>query len=1155
MNTFFSACVGGKRVFYLPPMSAQGKRFLPWLFIVNCITLTQLLPGCTDLEKPEVQFVKLEPEKSGVTFVNELVENAQVNILTYEYAYNGGGVAAADFNNDGLCDLYFTGNTVPNKLYLNRGDLHFEDVTSKSSVGGRSLWKTGVAVADVNADGWLDMYVCYSGPELKQSFSNELYINQGVSENGVPVFREQAREYGLSADSTFSTQAAFFDYDRDGDLDMFLLNHGNHFYSPFINTKRLRNSRHPQFGNRLYRNDAIVKGRDAVSSQNKFVEVSNEAGIHGGGINFGLGISISDVNNDGWPDIFVTNDYEEQDFLYINNQDGTFREQTRAAFGHISRNGMGTDIADINNDGWPDLIEADMWPEDNYRQKLLKGPDDYNRYQLMLDSGFHHQQMRNTLQLNAGMNKDNAPVFCEIGQLAGISSTDWSWAPLLADFDNDGFRDLFVSNGYLRDFTSMDFLKYTVEDAKRKAQQSRSEVDVYQLVRQMPSTKTSDYIFKNNGDLTFTDVRQQWGLDEPNLSFGAAYADLDNDGDLEIITNNTNEQANIWLNQQAARHKFLRIKLKGVGQNRDGFGAKITAIVNGKKLYGEMQVVRGFQSSVEPIVHFGLGNIERVDTLSIAWPDGTYTELQQIQSNQTLEVRQEGITIAPLLAEQSPSIRDITPASGLSWRHRENNYNDFDNEPLLPYQLSTSGPALAVGDVNGDSLDDVYLGGAMGQPGELHLATLKGGFAKARYQPWETDAEKEDTDAIFFDADNDQDLDLFVVSGSIEHRVGSGLDDRLYLNDGAGYFSKAASGTIIDDHASGSCVDASDFDNDGDIDLYVGGRVKPGSFPMTTPGAILRNDFDIRTKELKFSVVTRDVAPELREPGMVTDVLWSDVDNDGWKDLLVVGDWMAVRIFRNHQGRFKEISDSTLSQATGWWRKIEEVDVDGDRDMDYVVGNAGVNMPWKVSQSNPLILYYKDFNSDERIDPVMAYSHPDGNEYPLASRDELLTQVNLLRKKFVKYADYGKATVLDIFPDLNSASRLSVQTLESIILINEGQGRFSRRALPVEAQLSAVHGIVHADINSDDIDDLLVAGNFFRYRTQYGPSDAGIGLVLLGRGNGGFAPAPSSRTGFYAPGDVRAMRLLRAGNNKKYLLVARNNDKVSVFEIGNLNPL
>ena len=645
-------------------------RFLPYAIYAFCFAAAAVFIRCSD--EKQKQFVRLSPENSGITFENRIEESPEINILTYEYTYNGGGVAAADFNNDGLCDLFFTGNTVPNKLYINLGDLEFRDITGEAGVGGRALWKTGVTAADVNGDGWQDIYVCYSGPNANQSLSNQLFINNQCETGGVPTFTERATEYGLDAEGTYSTQTSFFDYDRDGDLDMFLINHGTHFYSPFINTNKLRSTRHPQFGNRLYRNEMI----SADSTAQTFTEVSQEAGIHGGGINFGLGVSISDVNLDGWPDIFVTNDYEEQDFLYLNNQDGTFTESSKQAFGHLSRNGMGTDIADFNNDGRPDLIELDMWPEDNYRQKLLKGPDDFNRYNLMVDSGFHHQQMRNTLQMNAGNNAEGLPIFCEIGQLAGVSATDWSWAPLFADVDNDGFKDLFVSNGYLRDFTSMDFLKYTVEEARNKARSAGAQLQVYELVSQMGSTKTSDYVFRNNGGLKFSDHTAAWGLDVPNLSFGATFADLDNDGDLELITNNTNEPSSIWVNQsdRSSQNNYLRVRMIGSAYNSAAIGTKVFIETGDSIQMLEQFPVRGYQSSVEPVLHFGIGGNKKVDNVKVIWPDGMVSQLSDVKGNQLIEIEHASATKAPEknASLTPPWFRDVPDAAGIDYMHREN---------------------------------------------------------------------------------------------------------------------------------------------------------------------------------------------------------------------------------------------------------------------------------------------------------------------------------------------------------------------------------------------------------------------------------------------------------------------------------------------------
>jgi hypothetical protein len=1114
--------------------------------------------ACACKRQPATRFIQLSPDDSGIIFQNVVEESPSVNIMSYEYTYNGGGVAAADFNNDGRCDLFFTGNTVKNALYLNEGELRFKDVTAEAGVEGRSLWKTGVTAADVNGDGLLDIYVCYSGPDLNQSLSNELYINNGIDEKGIPIFTERAKEYGLDAPGTYSTQASFFDYDRDGDLDMFLINHGNHFYSPFINTNKLRGTRHPQFGNRLYRNNAVVKEGSTLVAGNNFTEVSQEAGIHGGGINFGLGLSISDVNNDGWPDIFVTNDYEEQDFLYLNNKDGRFIESTKTSFGHLSRNGMGTDIADYNNDLLPDLIEVDMWPEDNFRQKLLKGPDDFNRYMLMVDSGFHYQQMRNTLQLNAGTSTDGTPIFCEVGQLAGVSATDWSWAPLFADVDNDGNQDVFVTNGYLRDFTSMDFLKYTVEEARNKAKQEGKELALYELVSKMPSTRTSDYIFRNNGDLTFTNATKEWGLETPNLSFGAAYADLDNDGDLELITNNTNEPATVWLNKSesfASRH-FLKIKLKGAALNPFAIGAKVIVYAGMSNQMREQFPTRGFQSCVEPVLHFGLGEFSDNVNVKVIWPDATVSEFEDVKPDQALEVSYGTMNGAEEQKElPEKQFVDVSSVSGITFVHHENDFNDFDREPLIPYQLSKTGPALAKADVNGDSFDDFFVGGASGQSGELYLSDGRGHFKSASSQPWNEKAKGDDTGATFFDVDGDSDSDLFIVRGGNEFPVGStALDDQLYLNDGKGRFSKAPAQSTVADHANGSCVTAADFDKDGDVDLFVGGRVLPGSFPLTTPGAILRNETDRIKKLVKFTVATNEVNAQLREPGMVTDAVWSDINNDSWPDLIVIGEWMPVRVFENRQGKLEELKNDVLKNSSGLWCRITSVDIDGDRDQDLVLGNAGKNLPWQVSSSEPLTLYYGDFNDDGRVDPVMCYSS-NGKQYPVASRDEIFAQVNSLRKKFTAYAQYANATINDVFDKtvLDGAKTLKVQTTESSVLLNLGEGNFELAPLPIEAQVSNGNGIIARDFDRDKNIDLLLAGNYYPYRTQFGRNNASLGVQLIADDHGTFYPLASRHTGFIATGDVRNMIMLKGVGDTEYILLARNNAAMSLISIDQVN--
>jgi hypothetical protein len=1108
--------------------------------LVIAIFALFLLQSCDKKEK--TLFTPVDHESSSIQFENTIIETEEVNILTYEYTYNGGGVAAADFNNDGWCDLYFTGNTVNNKLYLNQKNLLFKDITLQAGVSGRPSWKTGVTTADVNGDGWLDIYVCYSGIDTTRNLTNELYINNGADASGAVTFSERAKEYGLDAPGTFSTQAAFFDFDRDGDLDMFLVNHGNHFYSPFINTNKLRNMRHPNFGNRLYRHDTRTTATGTIHS---FAEVSSEAGIDGGGINFSLGVAISDFNNDGWPDIYVTNDYEEQDFFYINLGDGTFSETSKESFGHFSRNGMGVDAADFNNDGKTDLIEVDMWPEDNYRQKLLKGPDDYNRYHLMLDSGFHHQLMRNTLQLNQRTTESGVPLFSEIGQMAGVSATDWSWAPLLADFDNDGFKDLFVTNGYLRDFTSLDFLKYTVEDAKKEATQKGKSLELFQLISKMTSTRTSDYLFKNNGDLTFSNVTKEWGLFEPNLSFGATYADLDNDGDLEIITNNTNEVAKIWLNNENANLEthYVTIKLVDYPVNTFAIGSKVYLESKETKQMQEMALTRGFQSSVQPLLHFGVGKNSGKCSIEVVWPDGRVTQREIDRTNQLIEISYK--SAQQKIEEEgghSPILKDITHESGIDFIHHENPFIDFDREPLIPYQMSKNGPALAVADVNGDGHDDFYVGGAAQQESVLYMGNEEGKFKRAAFQPWSVDKEQEDVGATFFDVDGDKDLDLFVVSGGSEFEGGSSLhDDRLYLNQGNGRFEKAPDLATPKDHINGSCVTASDFDKDGDIDLFVGGSVRPGRFPYHSPSAILRNETDSQTGKVKLVVATKEVNPDLREIGLVTDAVWADINNDSWPDLVVVGEWMPIRVFMNHSGKLIETAAQDLAHSDGMWNRIVPIDLDQDGDIDFVVGNAGTNLPWSISAEKPLTVRYGDFNGDGRVDPIIS-CFMQGREFPIATRDELLFQLPILKKKYNSYALYASATMDEIQRESGMKEALikHVKMAQSISLINNGAGNFQLDELPPQVQISSLRAAILLPSDRKKDVEIMTAGNFYSVKTQFGRLDASLGAVLRYQG-GRFSVEQS--TVFDHHFDVRNAAIL----DGRFLLIVSNSAQIQLF--------
>ncbi|WP_183564094.1 VCBS repeat-containing protein [Mucilaginibacter sp. SP1R1] len=1099
------------------------------------MALLVMMMSCNSSDQKRFTDISTE---SGINFINNITEMPQQNIMNYEYEYNGAGVAVGDVNGDGLPDIYFTGNQTGNKLYLNKGNLKFEDITDKAGVPGKASWATGVTMADVNGDGLLDIYVCYSGNGDIASRANLLYINRGVKD-GIPSFKEEAAEFGIDAPGTNSTQAVFFDYDRDGDLDMFLLDHATMFYSPFFNTTKLRTKRHPYFSNRLYRND-----------NGHFVDVSEQAGIKGGGNNFGLGVSISDINNDGWPDIYTAVDYEEQDFMYLNNHDGTFRDVTKKALKHISKNGMGCDIADYNNDGLMDIMVMDMLPEDNKRQKLLRGPDEYNKYNLLVDSGYFHQNMRNTLQLNNGINTATGePSFSEIGQLAGVSNTDWSWSPLFADFDNDGYKDLFITNGFLRDFTSLDFLTFTVAEYKKKY---GPMVPVDQLIKELPSTKVSNYIFKNNGDLTFKNVTKDWGLYEPTVANGAVYADLDNDGDLDLITNNLNEPARIYQNNsdKINPQHFLKIKLKAIGKNTQAIGAKVTiTTANNKQQVAELMPVRGFQSSVEPLIHFGLGKDPFIKKLVIRWPDGRYSAMDNVKANQTLQVNEAETHTDPIYPEAKttkPLFTDYTKQSGIDFLQKENNYVDFKHEFLLPWELSKQGPKLAKADVNGDGLEDVFIGAPMGQAARLYLQTADGRFKLSPSQPWEADKLCEDIQPAFFDADGDGDMDLYVVSGGNEiHSSPTEMQDRLYINDGKGNFSKATS-ALPHITTSKSCVAIADYNKDGKPDIFVGGRVVPGKYGTAPESYLLKNE-SVKSN-VKFSGAAGTDAKALQTAGMITDAAWVDINKDGWPDLVVVGEWMPVKVFINNHGKLEErTNEYGLSNTGGLWTRIFPYDFDNDGNVDFLLGNLAPNTQFKASITEPMSLCVNDFLKTGSSVPVLCY-FLQGKSYPYASRDEIIETMPVLKRKFLKYAVYADATIGDIFTkeQMKGALELKVHTLKNSILENKGNGKFTLKELPVRAQFSSLFGAVKGDFYGNGQEEILAAGNFYPFRVQLGREDAGEGILLNRNKTKGFTA--SNINNIVIDGDVRDMLSVKTRSGSTLIIVAKNNDHIQVIK-------
>jgi hypothetical protein len=1115
---------------------------------LKCILCFMIFLSCN--EKKKLLFEKMPGSVTGLEFLNELSEDHDRNVLTYEYFYNGTGVATGDVNNDGLADVFLTGNQVPSKLFLNEGGWKFRDVTSFSGVGGREAWKTGVTMADVNGDGRLDIYVCHSGFGTVEQRSNELFINAGIDENGDVKFREEAKAYGLDAPGTYTSQVAFFDYDRDGDLDMFMLNHANTFYSPFFNTRRLRGLRHPQFGNRLYRND-----------QNHFIDVSAEAGIDGSGINFGLGLAISDLNNDGWPDIFVSNDFEEQDFLYLNNRKGGFDEECKNVFAHISKSTMGVDIADYNNDGLFDVFTLDMLPEDNYRQKVLKGPDQYDKFSLMVDSGFGYQYSRNMLQLNRGFGRDSLPVFSEIGELSGISKTDWSWSVLCTDFDNDGWKDLFITNGYLRDYTDLDFLNFDVAEAIMKAKNEGKDIStkekyqqnlpLYELVKKMPSTKISNYLYRNNKDLTFANQTNEWGLSEPGISSGAAYADLDNDGDLDLIVCNNGQP--VWLYQnhtsEYLHNNYLAVKLAGTGMNRFAIGAKVFVSTNEGTQLIEQYPVRGYQSSVDYKMIFGLGNEDVVKELKVIWPDGKISRFENLKCNQVFSVdNANSIQDCTKPLRQTASLfRDVSLLTGIDFVQSENPFVDFKNQFLIPYQLSRQGPKMAKADVNADGYEDFFIGAPSGQSGVLYLQKADGKFERSPSQPWQNESACEDIGSLFFDADQDGDMDLYIVSGGNEWPAGSPqYQDRLYLNNGNGKFEKASE-SLPTESFSGSCVTACDYDHDGDLDLFIGTRLVPGNFPLSQSSQLLRNDS--KKNIVKFSNITREAAPALVQGAMVTDASWTDIDNDGWEDLIVVGDWSGVKVYQNQRGRLHDVSKQTgLENSGGFWSRIIPADVDQDGFVDFVVGNLGMNHSFGLRNQSPLNLYVSDFNDDGKVDPIITW-HIDGKEFPINSKDEVGEQLPGLKKKFLRYADYANATITDVFSpvQIQGARKLTINNTQTSLLINNKGKFFSFKPLPHETQFSPVSCIIYNDFDGDGKKDLLLTGNFFPFRVQHGRADASLGSLLKGDNKGNFTLISRKETGLLAEGDIRDMIFLQ-DKKRGHIIIAKNNSAVQILK-------
>ena len=1104
---------------------------------IYCGIVSLLLPCCDN--KPDNLFQLLPSNKTGVDFINSVQSSDSFNILTYEYIYNGGGVGVADFNKDGLQDLFFCGNQVANRIYLNNGNLTFEDITKTANVNISGRWNSGVAVVDINNDGQMDIYVCATTRTNPDDRKNMLFVNQGNDSNGKPVFKEMASQYKIDDDG-FSVMASFFDFDLDGDLDLYILTNEKLNNVPTNYRTKITDGSSPNT-DRLYRNNG----------DGTFTNVSREAGITIEG--FGLGLSIADFNSDGWPDLYISNDYLSNDILYINNQDGTFKNKIGEFIGHQSLFSMGNDAADINNDARPEIITLDMLPEINLRKKTTISNKSYQNYINNEKFGYEYQYVRNMLHLNNGL--DHGIKFSEIGQMAGVYQTEWSWSPLFADFDNDGLKDLMITNGFPKDVTDKDFSNY------------RAIVDKIatplQMIDSIPVVKISNYAFKNTGNLSFDDVTDPWGLRNPSFSNGAVFSDLDNDGDLDYVVNNINDAAFIYKNTlldakgNSANTNFLRIELAGPPQNINGIGTKITLRYDRKMQFQENFVSRGFLSSVEPVIHFGIGHASEIDTVTIQWPDKKIQTLLHVKSNQLLRVAHtnaRAISDPIVVSDKHLFVEDRTRVP--KFKPSENDFIDFNTQRTLPHKFSQAGPGIAVGDMNNDGLEDFVVGGAAGYSTTVFIQTAGGRFIRRDVQGIVENKMEEDEGLLLFDADNDLDLDLYIVSGSSE--LGTTKDifqDRLYLNDGAGNF-RIDRDALPDLRTSGSCVRAADFDSDGDLDLFVGGRVNVGSYPLPATSYLLQNNHGT------FIDVTEKISPSLKSIGMITDGLWTDFNSDGLIDLMVVGEFMPVMFLKNTGSNFDLLTNSDIEGYTGWWNSIAPGDFDQDGDTDYIVGNLGQNNNFGVDSEHPLKVYAKDFDGNGSVDPVLAcYMKESMNSalrklYPIHFWDELNSQSPKFRNKYSYYKQYGKVTMDELFTkeELKDALILEANYFLTSYIENLGNGKFRMKSLNKLTQVAPVNGMVTDDFNGDGFLDVAMVGNDFGNEVFSGRYDAFNGAVLIGNGTGTFQQLNSFVSGFYVPGDAKALAKVSHKDHDLYI-ATQNRDSLKVFSNKSINHI
>lgn len=1084
-----------------------------WLIVFAPLVGCEL--GSDDGETETTKlFQRISPGQSGVSFQNNVVQTADMNFFTNQHVLNGGGVAVGDMNNDGLPDLYFSSNQNSNHLYMNKGELKFEEVAEVAGVTGNSYWNTGVSIVDVNADGWNDIYLCHAGNFLNEpeKLQNELFINNGDADknNGVPTFTERAVEFGLAGFSR-SVHAAFLDYDNDNDLDVYVLNHPYNFWLPIDMRIEVEKRLPEEDSDRLYRNDG----------NGKFTDVTEEAGVKNWA--FGLSASVGDLNNDGWMDIYVANDYSEKDECLINNQDGSFSKTIDSMFFHISNFSMGSDIADFNNDGLADVVVVDMMAEDNRRKKINMSAMKPEVFWDNVALGRHYQYMQNTLQLNNGNG-----TFSDVAELSGVAFTDWSWSAIFADLDNDGWKDLFISNGLGKDIRNTDANRALLG---KEVMELRK--DFQQHIDKLPSEPIDNYVFRNNGNLTFEKKTLEWGVSYSGFSNGAALADLDRDGDLDLVLNNLNDTASIFENRVQASN-YLQLLPIGPEGNRAGVGMIAEVYAENAKQSQHVSISRGFLSCGENLLHFGIPH-EKVDSVLISWPDGKFQVILNPPLNKVWNVRYaEAVSRIKGKKQHQGYFEDITDETGIDFVHSETLFNDYAEQVLLPHKYSQFGPALAVADVNSDGLDDVFFGGAAGQASKLYLQTTDGNFKVKNIPDFSKHSGYEDVEALFFDLDGDGDNDLYVGSGSNEWPVNDPYyQDRIYLNDGLGGFryDPLRLPTIV---VSTGCVAANDFDHDGDMDLFVGGRIIPGKYPTPASGFLLQNN------DGYFQDITKKLCPEMNTLGLVTDAVWMDLDKDGNSELIVSAEWSPIRVFKNYGNRFEEISDKAgTSGNSGWWYSLTVADLDNDGDEDLLAGNLGLNTKYQGTIDRPFEVYHYDFDDNGHGDIVLAYPQ-DGDVFPVRGRSCSSEQIPMLKKKFPTYEEFGSATLQTVYGNaLDSALHYQANWMSSSVLMNQGDGTLKFKSLPIQAQLSSINGIVVLDVNSDAAKDVVVAGNMYHAETETCRHDASIGLLLMGDGNGGLEPADYAFSGLEILGDTKGIQKIEL-NGGLALIAARN---------------